>query len=94
MIVDGKPKDSLRHAWNVGPDGEIVDTTNRPAVLGGREVAFTYLPNDEKHEHERRLVEALVGPPADYIDDPREQEDLGLLADLLEGLDEPGEPED
>lgn len=91
MIVDGHPIGSVHHAWNVGPNGEIVDTTNRPAVLGGKDVAFTYLPNDEKHERVRQLVEAIVGAPEDYTDDPLTQDERDFL---IESIEASGEPED
>jgi len=91
MSIGGETKTSVRHAWNVGPNDEIVDTTNRPTVWLGQEVTFSYIPDDAKHDNDRRLLEQTVGPPADYDDDPQAREDAQLvlhwLAQLAEGSD-------
>ena len=89
MSIGGAPRASVRHAWNVGPNGEIVDTTNRPTISPlAEEVAFTYIPNDAKHEIERRLLEGTIGPPGDYNDDPAAREDAQLVIDFLARLAE------
>jgi len=88
MSIGGEPKSSVRHAWNVGPNGEIVDTTNRPMAWLGQDVVFTYIPDDAKHHNERRLLERKVGLPGDYDDDPQAREDAQLVIDMLAQLAE------
>jgi len=91
MSIAGEPKASVRHAWNVGPNGEIVDTTNRPMVWFGQDVDYTYIPDDAKHAAERQSLEQVIGPPADYDDDPEaQQESDELVAGWLEELGQPG----
>jgi hypothetical protein len=83
----------IRDAWRLSvrhDTGEIVDITNRPTVFFGQDVGFTYIPDDTKHDAERRLLEHVIGPPADYADPAAQLEGDQAIADRLNEQDQPG----
>lgn len=81
MRVGGELRASVRHAWNIGLSGEIIDTTNRPMTFGpGRDVTYSYLPDGPEHDAERRAVTAEIGEPIPFHDDPGAQDQGDQLA--------------
>jgi hypothetical protein len=81
MRVGGELRASVRHAWNVGPSGEIIDTTNRPMTFGpGKEVTYSYIPDGPDHDTDRRALAAKIGEPAPDDDDPDAQDEGDQLA--------------
>lgn len=81
MRVGGELRTSVRHAWNVGPSGDVIDTTNRPMTFGpGQEVTYSYIPDGPEHDAERRAVAAKIGEAAPFDDDPAAQEEGDQLA--------------
>jgi hypothetical protein len=81
MRVGGELRASVRHAWNVGPSGEVIDTTNRPVTFGpGQEVTYSYIPDGPEHDAERRAVATKIGEPTPFDDDPTAQDQGDQLA--------------
>jgi hypothetical protein len=69
----GKLRSSVRHAWNIGPNGEIT---------------YHYIPDGPEHEAERQAVAAVIGEPASFEDDPERDGDREAT-DWLEGACHP-----
>lgn len=81
MRVGGELRASVRHAWNVGPSGEVIDTTNRPMTFGpGQEVTYSYIPDGPEHDAERHAIAAKIGEPTPFGDDPTAQDHGDQLA--------------
>ena len=81
MRVGGELRASVRHAWNVGSSGEVIDTTNRPMTFGpGQEVTYSYIPDGPEHDAERHAAAARIGEPTPFDDDPAAQDQGDQLA--------------
>ena len=97
--VGGERRTSLRHAWNVGPTGQIIDATEDtgPALIAaifGQEVTYDYIPDGPEHDAERQAAEGELGPPDEDEEDPAFNGDQ-LAAEWIEqarqSSREPGE---
>ena len=92
--VSGERRTSLRHAWNVGPDGQIIDATEDTgsaliAALFGEEVTYDYIPDGPEHDAERQAAEDELGKPDEDEEDPTFNGDQ-LAAEWLEQARRPG----
>jgi hypothetical protein len=90
--VGGERRTSLRHAWNVGPAGQIIDATEDtgPKTFGpGREVTYDYIPDGTEHHAERQAAENELGKPDEDEEDPIFNGDQ-LAAEWLEQARRPG----
>jgi len=62
--IGGRLATSVRHAWNIGPAGEIIDITRSEITTfgPGQEITNHYIPDDAAHDAERQAVAAQIGP--------------------------------
>lgn len=86
--VSGERSTSVRHAWNVGPAGQIIDATEDTgsaliATLFGEEVTYDYIPDGPEHDADRQAAEDELGKPDDDEEDPTFNGDQ-LAAEWLE----------
>ncbi len=87
--VSGERRTSLRHAWNVGPAGQIIDATEDTgsaliAALFGEEVTYDYIPDGPEHDAERQAAEDDLGEKPDEDENDPNFDGDQLAADWLE----------
>lgn len=76
MLVDGEVKASVRHAWNIGPGGEVIDSTRRrPPADEDQDITYAYVPDGPEHDEERQAIAALIGEPEGLFRDADAQEE-------------------
>lgn len=88
MSFDGELRASVRHAWNMGPGGEVIDTTNRTEPFMGLEITYGYIPDGPEHDTERQAVADQIGEPDPFTDESPEEGDR-LAAEWLERASHP-----
>jgi hypothetical protein len=92
--ISGKRITSVRHAWNIGPAGQIIDATEDTgsplmAELFGAEVTYDYIPDGPEHDTERQAAEDELGKPDEDEEDPTFNGDQ-LAAERLKQAQRPG----
>lgn len=81
-MESGTPSQWLRHAWNVTPAGDVVDSSIRPEQPG---LSYEHIPDGVQHDARRDYYRTVFGQDPEPFDDDHaaiQLADAGMLKDL------------